>query len=102
MRTLWVLWLVCACGGEITANDGGPDAPTSTLAECPIACTAEQYCQHQGGGGFCPPPDAGFCPPGCPGCPPFVDHPMCESLPVGCSGVPSCACLLAPCGGMGQ
>lgn len=35
-------------------------------------------CVYPPGPGICPSPDAGICPPGCPGCPPLTLTPTCQ------------------------
>ncbi len=112
--------LVAACGGGTGGTPEGDaggdvlalgDAPSGVDAgvqhtsthECAPSCGATKYCQEPLGPGICPNPSngidaGGFCPQGCPGCPPLPPA-SCEALPAACSGTPRCACLLTACPG---
>jgi hypothetical protein len=105
--------LTDAAGRSVDAPTAADGAAAQGSIPCGKAiCTATQVCVHHGSTCGVPPPcspmgDAGACPAGTVSCtnpggqagcmPSCRADPQCWDIPTRCNGVPTCACLGAPC-----
>lgn len=65
---------------EATESCGCPPERMGPRFTCGASScrTGVEVCVHPPGPGTCPTPDAGVCPPGCPGCPPLSPATTCR------------------------